>query len=421
METDPRVERSWLLYEHALEIIPGGTQTISRRPNRYAPGVYPCYIERAEGCHLWDIDGNEYIDFLMGVGPIILGYCDDVVDGAVKEQISRGSIFSFNCPLEVTLVEKIVELVPCAEMVRFSKTGADINSMALRIARAHTGREVVVYCGYHGWHDWYAADQMPGTGYTPLAGDDRTAGVPRGLRDYVRPFAYNDLESLEDALAPGDVAAIIMEATRFTAPQPGFLEGVRALADGHGAVLIFDEIVTGFRWALGGAQQYFGVTPDLATFAKAISNGYALAAVAGREEIMRRAGTLAITTTYGSEAYPFAAALACLGEIERRGHSHLWELGQRLKDGFNELAAQRGVSVQCIGYPPVTSLHFRHDEPEVVDRMRRLFCVETARRGIIWPATIGYVSYSHTSADIDQALAAADGALRAIAQLGLWE
>ncbi|MGD9498069.1 MAG: aspartate aminotransferase family protein, partial [Armatimonadota bacterium] len=333
----PDIRRSLALYERALQIIPGGTQLFSRRPERFAPGVCPPYVTHAQGTRVWDLDGNEYIDFLCGVGPVILGHGYPRVTEAVIAQLRRGSALSANHPVEVELAELLIETIPCAEMVRFCKAGGTADEMAVRIARGHTGRDKVLFCGYHGWHDWYLAanlaDDATLDGHLLPGLDIR--GVPRGLRGTAIPFAYNDLQSLRAALEEnrGEVAAIIMEPARTDMPAPGFLEGVRALADEHDAVLIFDEIITGFRLAMGGAQERFGVVPDLATFGKAISNGHPIAAVCGRREVMADAATMFISSTYYSDAPGLAAAVATITELrERVALTHIHAMGQMLID-----------------------------------------------------------------------------------------
>ena len=267
-----KIDNSLKLYQRAVEIIPGASQTNSKRPQGFAHGAFPIYLERGEGCRVWDVDGNEYIDYIMALGPINLGYAYSRVNAAIKEQVDKASIVSLLHPLEVELVEEIISAVPCAEMVRFMKSGAEATSACVRVARAYTGREKILHCGYHGWHDTFVAAS-------------NSKGVPKVLQGLIRSFGYNNLDGLAKILKEeGDqIACIIIEARM--PPVEGFLEGVRELADLYGIVLIFDEIVTGFRLALGGAQEYHKVTPDLAAFAKSMSNGLPLAAFVGKREI----------------------------------------------------------------------------------------------------------------------------------------
>src|SRR4051812_3432023 len=256
MQGDSRVRRSLELYRRALQLIPGGTQLVSRRPTRYANGVSPVYAVRAKGARFWDVDGHEYIDWVSGIGAIILGYCDPVVDEAVREQLSRGTMYSINHELEVELAEELVRTIPCAEMVRYAKCGGEACAIAVRIARGVTGRDTVLFCGYHGWHDWYLAANLGADANlnAHLFPGIEPTGVPRALAGTAVPFAYGDLPVLGQALDDrrGQVAAVIMEPLRSELTPAGYLEGVAKLAREHGAVLIFDEVSSGFRLHLGG-------------------------------------------------------------------------------------------------------------------------------------------------------------------------
>lgn len=410
----PDVSSSLRLYQRALEIIPGGTQLFSRRPERFAPGVCPPYLTHGKGSRVWDLDGNEYLDFLCGVGPVILGHAWPAVTEAVIAQLRRGSSFSVNHPVEVELAELLVETVPCAEMVRFCKSGGTADEMAVRIARGHTGRDRIAFCGYHGWHDWYLAANLSGpeTLNAHLLPGLDIRGVPRGLEGTALPFEYNNLESLRAVLEAnrGEVAGIIMEAARTDLPAPGFLEGVRALADEHGAVLIFDEVITGFRLAMGGAQERFGVTPDLATFGKAMSNGHPIAAVCGRPEVMQDAAGMFISSTYYSDPAGMAAALATIHELKRlNALDHIHAMGRMLQEGFEDLAKVHGVPATCPGSPPVTHPHFDLP-PELVKPITTLYLQEMYR-GRIFACTVNYICYQHSPEDIAAFLQAADGAL----------
>src|SRR5690606_22625454 len=254
-------------------LIPAYTQLLAKGPEQWTKGIAPIYLKKGKGARVWDVDDNEYIDINMAVGPLVLGYCYDEVDNAIKKQLEDGITFSLTHPLEVELSEKITELIPCAESVRFSKTGCDAASAAVRIARAFTKREKVLSCGYHGWHDWY------------ISVTDRNAGIPKAVQDLTFTFNYNDIDSLIDSIDE-DTACVIMEPTIFEAPKEGFLEAVKDVCEKNGALLIFDEIWTGFRLNLGGAQKEFGVTPDLATFSKAMANGMPISVVCGRKDVM---------------------------------------------------------------------------------------------------------------------------------------
>jgi glutamate-1-semialdehyde 2,1-aminomutase len=414
------VPKSNALYEHALEVTPGGTQLFSRRADRFVPGITPMYLERAEGVHLWDIDGNEYLDFGMGCGPVVLGHAYPAVVAAVTDAVQRGNCLTVNSPLEVELADLLIELVPCADMVRFFKCGGETNAGAIRIARGHTGRDVVAFCGYHGWHDWYLAANLQddNTLNSHLLPGLDTRGVPKGLAGTAVPFEYNNLASLEAVFEQnrGQVACVIMEAARSKQPDPGYLEGVRSLCDEHGALLIFDEVVTGFRMALGGAQEYFGVTPDMCTFAKALSNGIPLGAVCGRREIMQSAATMFISSTYFSDTIGLAAGVATVKTLrDEPVIPHLWAMGSKLQAGVQELAAKHGLHFHCEGFAPV--LHLGFDEPDEQRRvlMTTVFLQELVKRGIL--CLMGaYLSYSHQPEDIEAYLAAVDGAMGVVKQ-----
>ncbi|NND84346.1 MAG: aminotransferase class III-fold pyridoxal phosphate-dependent enzyme, partial [Acidimicrobiia bacterium] len=273
-EHDPVIATSDALYARAVGLQPPVTQVLAKGPTQYVNGVAPKYIARGEGARMWDVDGNEFLDYNMGVGPVTLGYRYPAVDDAIRRQLDSGITFSLMHPLEVEVSELIRDTVPSAEMVRFGKSGAEATSAAIRLARAYTGKEKVVCCGYHGWHDWFIGTLPP------------KAGVPQGVRDLVSTFAYNDLASLEAAI-DDDTAAVILEPMTFGWPDEGFLAGVKEIAHRHGAVFIMDEIWTGYRWSLGGAQERFGVLPDLTTVSKGMGNGVPISALAGKAEIMQ--------------------------------------------------------------------------------------------------------------------------------------
>ena len=407
----PNVQRSREMYQRALDIIPGATQLISRRPDRYVAGVTPAYATHGKGGRFWDVDGNEYVDLVMAVGAVMLGYADDEVNAAVIEQLSQGTSFSINHPVELELAEELIASVPCAEMVRYARGGGEANAVAVRIARGYTGRHKVVFCGYHGWHDWYLAANLasPTALNTHLLPGIAPQGIPDGLADTIIPFEYNSLDSLAEALdrRRGQVACIVMEAARGAAlPQPGFLEGVRRLADAHGVVLIFDEVVTGFRLGLGGAQGYFGVTPDIATFAKALSNGYAMGAVCGRREVMRVAADMFISSTYWSETVGIAAALATIRAMRRRDvHATFDRLGAWFQAAFNRLAQASSLPAECVGLPRLLALRFTPNDPALSKPLYTLFLQEMTRHGVFAGAGVNLCA-ALTDADTAQVEAA---------------
>jgi len=293
-------------------------------------------------------------------------------------------------------------IVPCAEMSRFVKTGGEACACAVRVARAYTSKNIVLRCGYHGQHDVFNAG---------------TKGVPPVLSEYLYAFKYNELESLETLLREkkDDIACIIMTATDGIPPNEGFLEGVRELADEYDAVLIFDEIVTGFRMALGGAQEYFKVTPDIATFAKAMANGYPLAAYVGKKEIMKEVTNCVLTTTYGGETAALAAALATIQELkEKNVIEYLWKIGEKLRNGLKDIIKDIGINAEVGGWPPMNSIHFKEEDRETARKMQQLFLQETAKRGILLRPTAMFICYSHTAQDIDRTLVACKEALRMV-------
>ena len=377
---------------------------ISRRPARAALGVSPIYASHAKGCRIWDIDGNEYVDWYSGIGPIILGYADEVVDGAVKAQIDRGSIFSIVEENAVELAEELVRLIPSAEMVRFCKGGGEACTVGVRIARGVTGRDKVLFCGYHGWHDWYLAanigaerlDEHLFNGIDPI-------GIPRALEGTSIPFKYGDLEMLEDLLKgnDGEVACIIMEPMRTEMPPPGYLEGVRELATRYGVVLIFDEVSSGFRIALGGVQEHVGVTPDMSVFAKAISNGYPMGAVVGKREFMEPASRMFISSAYWDDSVGIVAALTTLKELQRRDAvAHFERIGGKFKAEVNRIAAEVELDAECVGVAAHPGIRFNVDDPETAKKVSTLFIQENAKRGLIL-ATGFFFNCSHD----DEALA----------------
>lgn len=372
-----RYARSEELLARALKVIPSGTQTFSKGHTQYPVGAAPLFLERGEGAHVIDVDGNRFLDYPLALGPNILGYGDPAVTEAVTARLRDGVSFSLPHRLEVEVAEMLVERIPCAEMVRFGKNGSDVTAAAVRLARAITGREHVAICGYHGWQDWY------------IATTTRRLGVPAAVQDLSHTFEYNRLETLEALLErlPRGVAAVVLEAYGVVEPAPGFLEGVARLAREHGALLVFDEIVNGFRLAHGGAAERFGVQPDLACFGKAMANGLPLSALVGRRDLMARVDDIFFSFTAGGETAALAACQATLLELERREvYPHLWRLGDRLRDGLNEaaIAAGLGAHVRCIGPGPHTVVQFKDASGRDSLALRALFQQEAAARGVLF-------------------------------------
>jgi len=392
---DPVITKSNALWQRSLGLIPGGTQTLAKGPGQWTEGVAPKYLARGKGAHVWDVDGNEFVDLIMAVGPVSLGYCYPVVDDAIRAQLADGITFSLMHPLEVEVAELLREVVPNTESVRFSKTGCDATSAAVRLARAHTKRDKVLCCGYHGWHDWY------------ISVTDRCAGIPESTKDLVYTFKYNDLQSVEDALGD-DVACVILEPTVFEAPKPGFLEGLRALCDKAGALLVFDEMWTGFRVALGGAQQRYGVRADLACFSKAVANGMPISALTGRADVMKLCEKdVFFFTTFGGEALSLAATKATINELRRRDVSaFLAKQGQALREGYSSIAKDAGLeaSTKCFGYEARTIMSFA-DERSSPLAMKTFVQQEMLARGVLWSG-FHNLSFSHGDPEVATILGA---------------
>jgi len=400
--------RSREYFARARKVIPSCTQTFSKGPTQFVQGVAPNFLERGRGSHVWDVDGNEYVDYVMALCPIVLGYDDPDVIAAVQRQLADGVTFSLAHPLEVEVAEALAKIVPCAEMVRFGKNGSDATSGAVRAARAYTGRDVIACCGYHGWQDWY------------IGTTTRRRGVPAAVCELTRTFTYNDLGSLERIFTeyPGRVAAVILEPVGVVEPEGDFLQRVAAITQAHGAILIFDEIITGFRLALGGAQERFGVTPDLACFGKAMANGFPLAAVVGRREIMEVFDEIFFSVTFGGEALSLAAAQATMAKLrEKNVIEHLWRQGARLRDGYNALAREVGLAslTQCLGYPPRTVLTFADGAGAESLATKSLFQQEMIKRGILIAGGFN-LCYAHSDDDIRRTLEACGDALAILAR-----
>jgi len=395
----PDIAKSVSLLEKAENLIPACTQTLAKGPGQYVKGVAPVYIAEGHGSHVIDVDGNEYIDWTMGVGPISLGYNYESVDKAITEQLKSGITFSLMHPLEVEVAEMIHEIIPNAESVRFSKTGCDVTSAAIRLARAYTGKNTILCCGYHGWHDWY------------IAVTDRNNGIPKELKDLTYTFTYNDISSVIDSI-DDDTAAIILEPVVFEEPRNEFLNELRDICTTKGIVLIFDEMWTGFRMALGGAQEYFGIKADLAVFSKAVANGMPLSILTGKKEIMDLLDEqVFFFTTFGGEALSLAAAKATINELKKKKViKHLYKLGSILKDGYNVFTNLLEIDyTRAIGYPFRTMINFDSSAGNPLI-LKSIVQQEMIKRGVLWS---GYhnMSYSHTDEDVNHTLRAYKEAL----------
>lgn len=403
-----RLTKTQELLARSKKVIPSQTQTFSKGPKQFVQGVSPAFLERGRGGHVWDVDGNEYIDFILGLCPVVLGYDFPEVTEAVVRQVHDGASFSLPHRLEVELAEKLTEVIPCADMVRFGKNGSDVTAGAVRAARAYTGREKIACCGYHGWQDWF------------IGTTTRRLGVPRSTQELTLPFEYNNIAGLENLFAenPGEIAGVIMEPFCVTEPTDDFLAKVKELTHANGAVLIFDEIVTGFRIALGGAQEHFGVVPDLACFGKAMANGFPLSAVVGKRAIMEIFDEIFFSFTFGGEAVALAAALATIGVMQTRPViGHLWEQGQKLKDGWNVMADALGLAnvTQCIGLAPRTAMTFADTDNAGGLVLGSIIQQEMIKCGVLLHGGC-ILSYSHDEGDIDHTLRAFRASLEYLAK-----
>jgi 3-aminobutanoyl-CoA transaminase len=394
-------------FEKAKENTPGGTLGI-RRPYNFVDGEYPIFIDEGKGSKIKDIDGNEYIDYLCAYGPIIMGYREEEIDEAVIKRIrEKGFCFSLTQTFQNVLAEKMREHIPCAEMSLFVATGSDATSSAIRLARSYTQRTKILRCGYHGWHNWCVESK---------------GGVPEKVYEDVHEFHYNDLEDLERNLKEhkDEVAAVIITpyahptALPMEDPKPGFLEGVKELAHKYGAVLIFDEIRTGFRVSMGGAQKYYGVTPDMAVFGKAMANGYPIGAVTGKKEIMKEGETkVFISSTFFPNSLSHIAALKTIEILERdKVLETIWEKGKYLMDGIKELLSKHNINAELSGIPPMFFITFPKNADGSYKAMRKDFYTQMIRKNVfLQPYHHWYVSYRHTKEDLDYTINAIDESL----------
>lgn len=396
------------LYRRAREIIPGGTQLLSKRPELMLPEQWPTYYRSAKGAEVVDLDGNTYLDMTAaGIGATVLGFADPDVDAAVKAAIDQGSMATLNCEEEVQVAELFLELHPWAEMARFSRAGGEALSIAIRIARAATGNEVVAFCGYHGWHDWYLSANLSEDSALDghLLAGLKPKGVPRGLTGLMQPFHFNNVEEVErigKEFGPR-LAAIVMEPVRSSEPTPAFLNAVRKLADQTGCALIFDEVTSGFRINNGGAHLVYGVEPDLAVFAKAISNGFPMAAIIGRKEFMDSAQDTFISSTSWTERVGFVATLATLRKFREHDVSkHLQRIGRKVMNGWQEHAAAANLPLEASGISPLGHFSFK---VEGAQELRTLFTQMMLDRGILAGSSF-YPMYAHTDEHVDRYLAA---------------
>ena len=390
-------------FKAALQLMPWGTQTNAKRPLPFFDEVMPKFIVRGKGCRLWDMEGKEYLDYRLSLGPVTLGYCYDEVDDAVRAQMQKGVLFSMASPIELELAQLLHEVVPNAEMCRFMKTGEDANLCNIRIARAYTKREMMVMSGYHGYPDWFATDDSPNN------------GVPAVIKDYVKIAPWGNLEAAEKLIRQYNeqLACVIAVPYDLNEDTSGdYIRHLRKLTKEYGIVLILDEVLTGFRLALGGAQEYFGVEADLASYAKAMANGYPISTYLGKRQYMEQLNQFKLTTTYAGETLSIAAAIATIKIMQREQvHAHIWTMGRRLMDGFNRIAPELGIEAHAAGLPPAPFLKFNTPDSAYNARLEYLWFRELYREGIFanlrW-----FISFSHKTTDIDESLDKARKALK---------
>jgi glutamate-1-semialdehyde 2,1-aminomutase len=389
-----RYDMSLRMLEQAEAVIPLASQTFSKSKLQFPVGAAPLFLTHGDGSRVWDVDGNEFLDLVNGLLCVVLGYRDPDVDAAIRQQLESGISFSLPTPLETVLAEKLTGIIPCAEMVRFGKNGSDATSAAVRIARAATGRDRIIACGYHGWHDWY------------IGSTTRNAGVPGIIRDLTHTMPYNNLDAAQKLFAdfPGQIAAIIMEPANLESPAPGYLESLRDLAHRNGALLVFDEIITGFRFHLGGAQTLFGVTPDLACFGKSMANGMPISAITGSEKLMRQFDDIFVSGTFGGEALSLAASIATIEKMQREPVlDSLWRSGALLAEQVSRLIRENGLEDWMVmkGFDPWRLLTIKDHPAASAMAIKTMYIYEMARDGIL---TIGShnVSYALRDSDIVQ-------------------
>lgn len=390
------------LYKKAKTLIPGGTMLLSKRPEMFLPELWPSYFSKSKGCKVWDLDGKELIDMsIMGIGTNTLGYGNDEVDAAVIETVKNGNMSTLNCPEEVYLAEKLIELNPWADMVRLARSGGEANAIAIRIARAASGRDKVAICGYHGWHDWYLSANHN-------AGDDLSShllpglspnGVPKDLKNTVLPFHYNNYEELESLVNDNDVGVIKMEVVRNFGPEDNFLQKVRDLATSKNIVLIFDECTSGFRETFGGIYKKYGVEPDMAMFGKTIGNGYALTAVVGKKSVMEAAQSTFISSTFWTERIGPTAALATLKVMEQtKSWEYITAIGNDMRNGWEKLASSHNLEINVSGIPALSTYGFK--SPNAL-AYKTLIAQEMLKKGFL-ASTNFYASTAHNQSYLEQ-------------------
>ena len=393
------------LWTKAKRIIPGGSQLLSKRSEMFLPEQWPSYYKKAKGVEIWDLEGNKFIDMsIMGVGTCILGYADDDVNEAVKKAIDGGPIATLNCPEEVELAELLLKLHPWADMVRYARTGGEAMAIAVRIARAYTEKDKIAFCGYHGWHDWYLSANLADDknldghllpGLEPL-------GVPRGLKGTAIPFNYNRIDELEEIVKNNDIGVIVTEPIRHHEPEKEFLKNVRKIADEIDAVLIFDEITSGWRMNVGGVHELYNTHSDIVVYGKAMSNGFPMAAIVGKGEVMDVAQNSFISSTYWTDRIGPVASIATINKmLENNTPSHLCKIGKLISEGWRKLAKEYDLRIDIMGIPPLTTFVFDYGEDS--QALHTLFTQEMLSRRFLASKSV-YVSYSHRERHIKKYL-----------------
>ena len=390
------ITNSKKLQERSKKVIPHLTGTFTRSAHSFVEGVYPVYAQSAQGSHFTDVDGNNYLDYLCGIGPVTLGYNYQKVNDAIIDQLKNGILFSLPHPLEVELSELISQTIPHAEMVKFEKSGSNVVTGAVRAARYITKRNKIAYCGSGGvWHDWWAVVVS------------RDGGVPEFNRDLIRIFDYNDIDGLEQIFEdnPNEIAAIVLEPTIFEKPQKDFLKKVRKIADQNNTILILDEIVTGFRFDIGGAQKYFDIKGDFVCFGKGMGNGLPIAAITGTTEFMQKFDDLWVSSTNNPETLSMAGTKAVINEMrEKSTISHCWKIGTELFTNWNRIAEENNLNIKMIGYPIRMKIECKNSQGEISKSLKALVLQEMVKNGIFFPPGQCFLSYSHSNNDITYTL-----------------
>ena len=401
-----KFEKSQETLTRALKSVPLGSQTFSKSFQQLPEGHTPLFLDRGNGGRAWDIDGNEYVDMICGLLPVVLGYRDPDVDNAIKAQLEKGISFSLATELEYTVAEKLIEIIPCAEMVRYGKNGTDATSAAIRLARAHTNKDHIIAIGYHGWQDWYIGATV------------RNLGIPEAVRGLTHKLMYNDLDAIEEVFKnhKDNVAAIIMEPMNVVEPAPGYLQTVKDIAHKNGAILIYDEVITGFRFSNGGAQEYFGVTPDLACFGKAMGNGMPISAITGRADIMNLMNEIFYSSTFAGEALSLAAANAVIDKFRVQPVIEtIDKTGTKLTKAVEQKAKDFGLDnvFKLSGHPSWKIFQFFDHKNGSKEAIKTLMAKELISHGVL--ATVSHnICFAHNDEDIEQILKAYDHAFEVV-------